>query len=184
VAAFKPENLRHESGEEYPLQNRTESRETPLPLISDAECRFIEESGGEYRGFVDRARGHRHFEDVVVNQVAYYDQSLRTVVQIFVSTEAVNDANTNELEGPSSVRGFSTLIVCRSRSGESLEQPQITRIQSENFPDAPRDAQDLRFIAHQLHRFVVQNIGHAAPRDLKTNAEAYLSQIGWASKTG
>jgi hypothetical protein len=176
VEAFKPQ----ESAEEHFPKQSGESREGPWPLIDAEEHRFIENSGGQYRGFFDQASGERQFEDVLVNHSAYYDQNLRTVVQMFVSTEAVNDENSSELEGPGSVKGFSTLIVCRSRSGETLERPQTVRMHSENFPDTPRSPQELRFIAHQVHRFVVQNIGHSGPEELKTEAEAYLSQNGWA----
>jgi hypothetical protein len=180
VEAFNPKNLPKESEEEQFPRQSTESKERPWPLISSEEHRFIEDSGGEYRGFVDQASGEKQFEDVLVNRGAYYDQNLRTVVQIFVTTEAVNEENNSELEGPGAVKGFSTLIVCRSRSGETLEQPQIIHMHSENFPNTPMDAQELRSIAHQVHRFVVHNIGHSRLGELKTGAEAYLSQNGWA----
>jgi hypothetical protein len=55
-----------------------------------------------------------------VNHGAYYDDKSRIVVQLFVSTEAVNDENNNKLKDSGSVKGFSTLIVSRSRAGETL----------------------------------------------------------------
>ena len=182
VETFKSGSLPEKSEKEQLPKHSVESGERPWPLIGAEEHHYIEESGGEYQGFVDQANGERRFEDILVNHSAYYDEKSRTVVQMFVSTEAVNDEGGTEMKGPGSVQGFSTLIVCRSRSGETLGQPQMIRVGCENFPDTPRDVQELRFVARALHGFVLQNVGRSGPEGLKAQAEAYLAQVGWAKK--
>lgn len=115
-----------------------------MPLIGTEEGRFIEASGGEYQGFVDEADGRRRFEDILISRHAFYDEVRRNVIETFIATEAVNDEGGNELVGPGDVCGFTIMIVRRSRSGDTIDTPQIIPLSTDDSADALADITRLR----------------------------------------
>jgi len=163
------------------IENRRE-KEQPWPLINSAESHFIENTGGEYQGFVEKTPGKKEFEDVRINRSAYYDAHRREVVETFVATEAVNDEGGDELRGPSEVEGFSMLIVRKSRAGNELENPAIISLRPKDFPARRINSHELRLLAHDLHDFVVQNAPHTALGELYRALEGRLGDKGWRNK--
>ena len=68
-------------------RERHQEKERPLPLINAEEGSFLENTGGEYRGYVQSERGKKEFEDFKLSRVAYYDEHRREVVETFIATD-------------------------------------------------------------------------------------------------
>jgi hypothetical protein len=157
-----------------------ETKEKYWPLIGPEESRFIENTGGEYQGFVDRADGGREFQDLLVGHCAYYDTDRREVVEAVVTTEAVNEEGGNEMSGPGGVKGYTAMIVYRSRSGETLHKPGIIHIGE---PGTEIDPAEVRRLAHLAHRYLVENIASLLPTELETRVHAIVAERLSASRS-
>jgi hypothetical protein len=152
-----------------------EHRERFLPLINAEESRFIENVGGEYEGFVDRNDGKHEYQDVVVSHHAFYDPARRAVVEAIISTEAVNDEGGNEMQGERDLSGYSTLIVYRTESGDTIEKPRVIRIDGSDIA-RKGGTRALRHIARTLLRFVSDRVSRLSPDDLAVTANALLAE--------
>jgi hypothetical protein len=173
------EKFKSEHAEGESLQKHSSETERPWPLINFEESRFIEDTGGEYQGFVENENGKRDFGEVWVNKCAYYDDLERAVVETFVSTEGVNDEGGNELQGPSEVEGFMLMIVRKSRSGHELGKADIISLQPGDFPGKQMSVEGLRRVAHDAHNFVVEQAPHLKSSELRTRLETRLHREGW-----
>jgi len=158
------------------LETSPEAREQYWPLIGLEESRFIENAGGKYRGFVDRADGRREFQDVLVGHCAYYDAPRRAVVEAVVTTEAVNEEGGNELTGPAGVKGYTTMIVYRSEAGETLEKPRIIPIGGSAELGTNTDAGESRRAAHLIHQYLIENVASQSPSELEARVKAVLAE--------
>jgi hypothetical protein len=183
----KPERTEH-TPESEKKENRLESRETrheaegPLPLINTEEGRFIENTGGEYRGFVKNESGRRAFEDVRITKAAYYDENRREIAEMFIATEAVNDEGGDELLGPSDVRGYSILIEKRSRTGDRVANSDIISLQPKDFIGRRPTAIELRGLARDVHDFLTQLPPPPELAQLRQRVEAHLRKEGWRDR--
>lgn len=104
------------------------------PTVKSEESKFIETTGGAYRGFVDRLDGGREFQDFWVTRIAFYDEPQRTVIEAFIGTDGTNDEGSNELHAPGDVVGFKLMIVRRTRSGEELGRPEFVQVRASDSP--------------------------------------------------
>ena len=168
--------------EKFGKERSPAEQEGPVPIISFAESKFIEDTGGKYYGFVDGKNGRRDFEEVWVNREAHYDERERAVVETFISTEGVNNEGGNELQDPSEVEGFSMLIVRRSRLGQEIGKPDIISLRLHDFPGKRMSVDALRRIAHDLHDFVTEEALQLEPLELHRQIEARLQLEGWRAK--
>ncbi len=173
-----------EARERYEQRAHGENQiERHWPLINADEDRFIEETGGQFAGYVEAQAGARRFEDVVVDHVAYYDETERAVVEAFVATEAVNDEGENELHGPSEIAGFTLMIVRRTRQGQEMGAPSIFSIRPEDFPNDSLNITGLRRIGNAAHMLVLEEVKRGKAPEALQSLVAYLESEGWRSKT-
>lgn len=162
-----------------PAKSSSVETERYWPVINAEECRFIETTGGSYRGFVDERDGRREFQDFWATRTAFYDETLRQVLETFVATEGMNDENSNELRGPGDIEGFKLLVVRRTRSGEELGSPEFVPLRASDFPSGKVSVDNLRAIARELHEFAVAEAPHADVVALRDRIEEKLRLKGW-----
>lgn len=148
-----------------------------LPLISYEESRFIENSGGQYQGFVDRADGGREFQDVFIGHCAYYDVIRRAVIEAFITTEAVNEEGGNELKSPIEVRGYQSMIVYRSEAGDTLEKPRTISIRLDATSDGNLYLRAVRHVALLTHRHLIDNVASLSPAELEARAKTIVAEM-------
>jgi hypothetical protein len=101
----------------------TAEREPHLPLISTEEQRFIEDTGGEYSGYIRSSDGRTRYEQFQIDRRAHYDEDRRAIVETYIATEIVDREGENELRDPKEAVGFSVMIGQLARSGEELVRP-------------------------------------------------------------
>lgn len=154
-----------------------EAEERYLPLISHEESRFIENSGGQYLGFVDRADGGREFQDIFVGHCAYYDVNRRAVIEAFITTEAVNEEGGNELKSPIDVRGYQSMIVYRSEAGDTLEKPRTISIRLDATSDENLYLRAVRHVALLTHRYLIENVANLSPAELVARAKVIVAEM-------
>jgi hypothetical protein len=147
------------------------------PMINDEESKFIEENGGEYRGFVHRESGRRGFEDLRVKRVAYYDQTERAVLELLVGADGMNGEG-SELLGSSEVVGFKLMFLRRRYDGE-LGEPEIISVLAEDFPERKLSTENLRQIAYELQNLAIENAPHLGRAAWRKYIEEQLQERGW-----
>ncbi len=158
---------------------RGNEKERHWPLINAEENGFIENTGGEFAGFVETEHGRQKFEDLRVDRRAYYDKRERAVIEMFVATEGVNEEGGNELQGPGEVTGFTIMMVRRSRSGHELGRPEIISLQPKDFPARIMDIKELRLVAGEVRDLLVAHAPEATPSELPQQVEEHLQSKGW-----
>jgi hypothetical protein len=156
---------------------RVES-ERYYPIVNSEECKFIETTGGAYRGFVDRQNGGREFQDFSTTRVAFYDEAQRKVIEAFIATDGTNEEDSNELNAPGDVVGYKLMIVRRTMSGEQLGSPEFIQIRASDAPSG-QGIDDLRGIVEKLHERATKEVPNRTPAALREQLEETLRQQGW-----
>jgi hypothetical protein len=154
-------------------------REHPLPLITVEESRFIEDTGGEYVGFVERDRGRQQFQDFSVERRAYYDPRERAVIEAFVVMEAVNNDGGSELRGPHDIAGFSVMVVRRDRAGREVGGAEVFSLQPGDFPLKDMATQDLRALGRQVQDRAIADAPEITSEELRRRITEHLQSNGW-----
>src|SRR5580704_16743252 len=113
----------------------TAEREPHLPLFSTEEQRFIENTGGEYSGYIRQNDGRTRYEQFQVDRRAHYDEDRRAIVETYIATETVDREGENELRDPKGAFGFSVMIGQLAPSGEELVRPEVFLIRPTDFKD-------------------------------------------------
>jgi len=154
-------------------------RDRYLPLIDVEEQRFIENTGGEYTGYIRSTRGQQKYERFRIDRRAHYDDDRRAIIETYVATEAIDREGENELDSPEDVSGFSILIRELSESGEELSRPTILKVLLDDFKIERKAQLDAVNWERDLHAMVVSGASNSKPEELMAAVRNRLKSLGW-----
>jgi hypothetical protein len=163
---------------EFEPKWRTEHEPYP-PLISLEEKRFIEDTGGEYSGYVRSNDGRTRYEQFQIDRRAHYDEDRRAMVETYIATEAVDREGENELRGPQDAVGFSVMIGQLAQSGEELVRPEIVLIRPTDFKDQRMTTADCKNLARKVQAFASDRASSLSHLELLAAIKDYLQSNGW-----
>jgi hypothetical protein len=163
---------------EYAPQ-RVREREPNIPTIKVDEQRFIENTGGEYAGYVRAEDGRKTYEEFRIDRRARYDEDRRTVVEIYIATEIVDSEGEKEMLSPKDAFGFSVMISLFSQSGEELARPEILTVRPIDFENKRMVTADLRNLACKVHALARDASSSSRQSDLSGTVKRYLQSEGW-----
>jgi hypothetical protein len=154
-------------------------RDPHLPLIDPEEQRFIEETGGDYAGYI-RADGRKRYERFRVGRCAHYDEEQRAVVETYIATEAIDPEGEKEMNAPEDAFGFSIMIGQLARSGEELARPEIIPVRPSDFKGKQQPTNsELEDVARKIHAFAIEHASLLNRSELSMSVKQHLRSIGW-----
>jgi hypothetical protein len=160
-------------------QQQVTEREPHLPLISTEEQRFIEDTGGEYTGYIRSKDGRRRYEQFRIARRARYDERRRVVVETFIATEQIDREGEKEMQGPEDAFGFSIMIGELSQSGEEYARPNILFVRPTDFKRNRMTITDLQDLAQKVHAFAADAASSSNHSQLFAAVKNYLRSMGW-----
>jgi hypothetical protein len=163
---------------EFGLQHIAEQGSHP-PLISTEEQRFIEDTGGEYSGYIRSNDGRTRYEQFQVNRQAHYDEDRRAIVETYIATETVDREGENELRSPEDAVGFSVMIGQLAQSGEELVRPEIFLIRPTDFEGQRMNTVDLKNLAQKVQALASDRASLSGHLELLAVIKDYLRSMGW-----
>jgi hypothetical protein len=163
---------------EFEPKRRTE-REPHPPLISTEEQRFIENTGGEYSGYIRSNDGRTRYQQFQVDRRAHYEEDRRAIVETYIATETVDREGENELRNPEDAIGFGVMIGQLAQSGEELMRPEVFLIRPTDFKDQKITTVDLKNLARKVHAFASDRASSLSHVELSAAVKDYLMSMGW-----
>jgi len=157
----------------------TTEREPHLPLISTEEKRFIEDTGGEYSGYVRSNDGKTRYEQFQVDRRAHYDEDRRAIVETYIATETIDREGENELRDPKDGVGFSVLIGQLAPSGEELVRADVLLIHPTDFNDHRMTTVDFKNLARKVQALASDRASSLSHVELLAAVKGYLRSMGW-----
>jgi hypothetical protein len=154
-------------------------REPHLPLISTEEQRFIEDTGGEYSGFIRSNDGRTRYEQFQIDRRAHYDEDRRAIVETYIATETVDREGENELRDPKDAFGFSVMIGQLAQSGEELVRPEVFLIRPTDFKDQKMTTVDLKNLDRKIQALASDRASSLRHLELLATVKDYLRSTGW-----
>jgi hypothetical protein len=154
-------------------------REPHLPLISTEEQRFIEDTGGDYAGYIRSEDGRKKYEQFRVARRARYDEDRREVVETYIATETIDREGEKEMQGPEDAFGFSIMISQLARSGEELGRPEIITIRPADFKGNQITTGELQDLGRKIHAFATDSASSLNQSDLSAAVKQHLESLGW-----
>lgn len=156
-------------------------REPHLPVITTEERRFVEETGGDYEGYVRFDDGKERYEYFRIDRRAHYDENRHTVVETYIATELIDGDGENEMPGPDDTAGFSIMLSRLSRSGEELDRPQILMVHSTEFKNKRMTIPELIRLMNKVHENAASNSSSLDHQHVTAIVKAFLKSAGWNS---
>jgi hypothetical protein len=180
IFEFPPAQDSIPAPENHQFENtRSNEAESHFPVVNSEESRFIETTGGAYRGFVETRDGGREFQDYWVTRTSFYDETHKRVVEVLVATDGTNDEGSNELHTSRDLVGFKMMIVRRTQSGEELGSPEFFPVCASDFPAGRLTINELRIKAQKLHKLAVEEAPQLDMHALRSRLEESLREQGW-----
>jgi hypothetical protein len=153
--------------------------ETHLPLISTEEQRFIEDTGGDYSGYIRSNDGRTRYEQFQIARRAHYDEDRRAIVETYIATETIDREGENELRDPKDAVGFSIMLGQLAQSGEDLVRPEIFLIRPIDFKDQRMTTIDLKNLARKVQALAADKASSLSHVELLAAVKDYLRSMGW-----
>ena len=130
-------------------------------------------------GYIRSNDGKRKYEQFRVDRRAHYDEDRRTIIEVYVATEAIDEEGENELQRPEDACGFSILIRELSPTGDELARPAILMVRSTDFKDKDLANSDLLAMAQHVHALLADDALSSTASKLSARARDYLRSLGW-----
>jgi hypothetical protein len=163
---------------EFNREHATE-REPHLPLIGTEEQHFIEDTGGDYAGYIRSEDGRKKYEQFRVDRRARYDEDRRAVVETYIATETIDREGEKEMQGSEDAFGFSIMISQLARSGEELGRPEIIVVRPTDFKGKPVTTSELQDLAGKIHAFATESASSLNQSELTAAVKQHLQSLGW-----
>jgi hypothetical protein len=153
-------------------------REPHLPLINTEEERFIEETGGDFAGYI-RVGDEKRYERFRVARCAHYDEERRAVVETYIATEAIDRDGEKEMHSPEDAFGFSIMIGQLAQSGEEVARPEIITVRPTDFKGRQLTNSELEHLARRIHALAIERASSLSLSEVSRSVKDHLRLIGW-----